>query len=162
MRRIGQDSGININTVLVVGAAVGAYFFVLKPILEATGIKSTAEEEETKRKAADLENKGIWDPMSALMKKYPSGTTFQLLKAAEAERLASNINDAWGYINDDEEQVYAQFRAIRFQSQVSSIVDAYRKLYNQDLQNTLRSNLSSSEFAVITNIISSKPSGIAK
>ena len=162
MRRIGQDSGININTVLVVGAAVGAYFFVLKPILEATGIKSTAEEEETKRKAADLENKGIWDPMSALMKKYPSGTTFQLLKAAEAERLASNIKNAWGYINDDEEQVYAQFRAIRFQSQVSSIVDAYRKLYNQDLQNTLRSNLSSSEFAVITNIISSKPSGIAK
>lgn len=157
-----RNNPININTVLVVGAAVGAYFFVLKPILEATGIKSTAEEEETKRKAADLENKGIWDPMSALMKKYPSGTTFQLLKAAEAERLASNINDAWGYINDDEEQVYAQFRAIRFQSQVSSIVDAYRKLYNQDLQNTLRSNLSSSEFAVITNIISSKPSGISK
>lgn len=162
MKRIGQDSGININTLLVVGAAVGAYFFVLKPILEATGIKSTAEELETKRKAADLDNKGIWDNVKALMKKYPTGTTFQLLKIVEADQLARNIENAWGTFNDDEEQVYAQFRAIRFQSQVSSIVDAYKKLYNADLQNTLKSNLSSSEFAVITNIISSKPSGIAK
>lgn len=162
MKRIGQDSGININTLLVVGAAVGAYFFVLKPILEATGIKSTAEELETKRKAADLDNKGIWDNVKALQKKYPIGTTFQLLKIVEADQLARNIENAWGTFNDDEEQVYAQFRAIRFQSQVSSIVDAYKKLYNADLQNTLKSNLSSSEFAVITNIISSKPSGIAK
>lgn len=161
MRKIGQQS-INYNLLLIVGASIGAYFFVLKPILEATGIKSTAEEEETKRKAADLENKGIWDPMAALMKKYSSGTTYQFLKTVEADKLARNIESAWSFYNDDEEQVYAQFRAIRFQSQVSSIVDAYRRLYNKDLQNTLRSNLSSSEFAVVTNIIASKPSGISK
>lgn len=162
MKKIAVTNGINLNVLLVVGAAVGGYFFVLKPILEATGIKSTAEELETKRKAADLDNKGIWDTVKALMKKYPKGTAFQLLKSVEADQLARNIENAWGIFNDDEEQVYAQFRAIRFQSQVSSIVDAYKKLYNADLQNTLKSNLSSSEFAVITNIISSKPSGIAK
>lgn len=161
MRKIGQQN-INYNLVLILGAAIGAYFFVLKPILEATGIKSTEEEEETKRKAQDLENKGIWDPMAALMKKYSPGTTYQFLKTVEADKLASNIESAWSFYNDDEEQVYAQFRAIRFQSQVSSIVDAYRRLYNKDLQNTLRSNLSSSEFAVVTNIVASKPSGISK
>jgi hypothetical protein len=44
MRKIGA-SDLNINTALIIGAAVGAYFFILKPILEKTGIKKTAAEE---------------------------------------------------------------------------------------------------------------------
>ena len=162
MKKIAATSGINLNVVLVVGAAVGAYFYVLKPILEATGIKSTAEEEEAKRKDAELENKGIWDTQASLFKKYKKGTAFQLLKVADANIYATKINDAWGFFNDDEEQVYAQFRALRYQSQVSSIVDAYQRLFKKDLQTTLKANLSSSEFAQITKIISSKPSGISQ
>ena len=162
-KNIGADgSGVNLNTVLVVGAAVGAYFFVLKPILEATGIKSTAEEEAAKKQATQLENTGIWDPVTTLSKKYPKGTIIQLLKGAEADQLAKNIYDSWGTFNDDEDQIYAQFNKIRYQSQVSSIVDAYRKQFNQDLQTRLKSGLSESEFNQIVTIISRKPSGISK
>lgn len=153
-------SDLNINTALIMGAAVGAYFLILKPILEKTGIKDTVEEKELKKQAIDLENLGIWDPISTLLKKYKGGTTFQLLKVAEADQLATKIKDSWGYLNDDEEQVYAQFNSLRYQSQVSSLVDSYKKLFQKDLKTTLKSNLSSSEFDEIVKIINRKQSGI--
>jgi hypothetical protein len=161
MRKIGA-SDLNINTALIIGAAVGAYFFVLKPILEKTGIKKTAAEEAEEKAAEELKNIGIWNTQESLLKKYPNGTTFKLLTVSIADQLAKNIYNSWSYINDDEEKVYAQFRALNYQSQVSSLVNAYYRLYNKDLYQTLYTKLSDSELRTITNIISNKPSGIQK
>jgi pantothenate kinase-related protein Tda10 len=96
------------------------------------------------------------------MRKYPQGTTFKLLTVSVADQFAKNIYNSWSYINDDEEKVYAQFRALNYQSQVSSIVNAYYRLFNKDLYQTLYTKLSDSELTTITNIISNKPSGIQK
>lgn len=158
-----KKDNINLNVVLIVGAAVGAYYFVLKPILEATGLKSTAEEEETKKKAAILVNNGIWEPVTSLLKKYPPANYIvQLMTVKESEYIAKEIWSSWSWIDDDEERVYAAFKKIRYQSQISSIVDAYNRLYQKDFYEDVKNRLSSSEFAVITNIISDKPSGITK
>lgn len=158
-----EGSGINLNVVLIVGAAVGAYYFVLKPILEATGIKATAEEEETKKKAAILVNNGVWEPVTSLLKKYPASKYIvQLMTVKESEYIANEIWSSWSWINDDEERVYAAFKKIRYQSQISSIVDAYNRLYKKDLYEDVKSRTNSTEFGVITNIIANKPSGITK
>lgn len=158
-----KKDNINLNVVLIVGAAVGAYYFVLKPILEATGIKSTAEEEETKKKAAILVNNGVWEPVTSLLKKYPPANYIvQLMTVKESEYIANEIWSSWSWINDDEERVYAAFKKIRYQSQISSIVDSYNRLYKKDFYEDVKNRLSSSEFAVITNIIADKPSGITK
>lgn len=156
-----QGSTPNINLILALGGAFLGYQYILKPIFEKTGIKDTAEEEEAKRRDQELENKGVWDTVAGLFKKYPKHKLI-LLKTEEADQIAKNIDSAWGIINDDEAKVYAQFRRLRYQSQVSSIVDAYRRLSNKDLLQTLKSNMSDSEVAIITSIVAQKPLGISK
>jgi hypothetical protein len=83
-----------------------------------------------------------------------------LLTVADSQILAKRINNAFGTFNDDEDAIFGVFRGIRYQSQVSSLVDAYRTAYKADLLTTLKGNLSDAELAELLNIVSIKPTGI--
>jgi hypothetical protein len=98
--------------------------------------------------------------VASLQKTIKTTQTIKLLTASDSVIIARKINNAWGTFNDDEEAVYAAFRGLRYQTQVSSLVDAYKKLFNKDLLTTLKSNLSDGEFTEVINIISTKPIGI--
>jgi hypothetical protein len=155
---------IDYNIVLIGGLLVGG-FFVVKSILQKLNIVDNPEEKAAKNKATkDLKEQervlNIWAGTVNLAKSLPKNKKAQILTKAGAESYAKQINDAFGIFNDNEEKVFAVFRNIRFQTQVSSLVDAFNRLYRKDLLSFLRAKLSETEFNTITDIISQKNKGV--
>lgn len=148
---------VNPNLIIIAALAIGGYFAYNK------FFGKSKEEKQADKALEDQEKKNnIWAGVASLQKTIKTTQTIKLLTASDSNIIAKKINNAWGNFNDDEEAVYAAFRGLRYQTQVSSLVDAYKKLYNKDLLTTLKSNLSDSEFNEVINIINTKPIGIEK
>lgn len=146
---------LNPNLVLIVALMVGGFIAYNKLF------GKSKEDKEAEKKLEEQEKKNnIWAGAASLQKTIKPNQTIKLLTYNDSVIKAQKINDAWGTFNDDEEAVYAAFRSLRYQTQVASIVDAYKKLFNQDLLTTLKSKLSDSEFNEIVKIIDTKPLGI--
>jgi hypothetical protein len=146
---------VNPNLVIIAGLLIGGYLAYNKLFG-----KSKEEKEAAKALQEQEKTNNIWAGVASLQKTIKPTQTIKLLLYNDSVIKAEKINDAWGTFNDDEEAVYAIFRSLRYQTQVASIVDAYKKLYNKDLLTTLKSNLSDSEFNEVINIIGTKPLGI--
>jgi hypothetical protein len=146
---------LNPNLVIIAALAIGGFIAYNK-------FFGKSKEERLSEKALEEQEKknNIWAGVASLQKTIKTTQTIKLLTASDSVIIARKINNAWGTFNDDEEAVYAAFRGLRYQTQVSSLVDAYKKLFNKDLLTTLKSNLSDSEFTEVINIISTKPIGI--
>lgn len=151
---------IDTNLLLIGGLFIGGYF-IIKPILEKLGLKESKEDKEIKAKLKEQEKTyNIWGGIQSLQKAAGSNKKITLLTVAGADFYAKQIKNAFGVLNDNEEQIFGVFRGIRFKSQVASIVSSYAKLYKADLLTTLKSKLSESEFNEVINIIETKPLGI--
>jgi hypothetical protein len=148
---------LNPNLVLIAALLVGGYIAYNKLFG-----KSKEEKEAEKSLEEQEKTNNIWAGVASLQKTIKPNQTIKLLLYNDSVIKAEKIHDAWGTFNDDEEAVYAAFRSLRYQTQVASIVDAYKKLYNKDLLTTLKSNLSDTEFNEVVKIISLKPLGIEK
>lgn len=146
---------LNPNLVLIAALFVGGFIAYNKLFG-----KSKEEKEAAKNLEEQEKKNNIWAGAASLQKTIKPNQTIKLLTYNDSVIKAQKIHDAWGTFNDDEEAVYAAFRSLRYQTQVASIVDAYKKLYNQDLLTTLKSKLSDSEFSQVVNIIDTKPLGI--
>jgi len=83
---------------------------------------------------------------------YKSFPVSRQMSPVEADKVAKKIEDAWGLINDDEEQVYAAFRGLTDQVQVSQVAESYQKLFGDDLAGTLIGRLSKSELKMVYDI----------
>jgi hypothetical protein len=146
---------LNPNLVIIAALAIGGFIaynkFFGKSKEERQGDKFLEEQEK---------KNNIWAGVASLQKTIKPTQTIKLLTFSDSNIIAKKINNAWGNFNDDEEAVYAAFRGLRYQSQVSSLVDSYKKLFNKDLLTTLKSNLSDSELYEVINIIGTKPLGI--
>jgi len=148
---------LNPNLVIIAALAIGGFFAYNKffgPSKEERQGDKFLEEQEKKN--------NIWAGVASLQKTIKSTQTIKLLTFNDSNIIAKKIYNAFGTFNDDEEAIYAAFRALRYQTQVASLVDAYKKLYNKDLLTTLKSNLSDSELYEVINIIGTKPLGIEK
>ena len=151
---------INPNLVLIALLGVGGYFAFNK-ILIALGVKDSKAEEEAKKALKEQESKyNFWSGIASVKIAVGSKKTIKLLTASDALILAKRINNAFGTFNDDEEAIYAVFRELRYQTQIASIVDAYRSAYKLDLLTTLKAKLSDTELAEVINIITTIPTGI--
>jgi hypothetical protein len=151
---------IDTNLLLFGGLLVGGYF-IIKPLLEKLGLKESAEDRQAKAKLREQERTfNIWGGVASIQKSAGKNKLITLLSVNGANFYAKQIKQAFGIVNDNEEQIYNVFRAIRFKSQVASIVTAYSNLYKADLLTTLKSRLSESELNEIINIIETKPLGI--
>lgn len=150
---------INPNTLLVVGGLGIAYFGFINPILKKLGIKKDAEEQakEVAIKKADTDN--AFNPDYWKVAARP-----KLIFGASptAAMVAKEINNAFGYFNDDEERIYAAVKRARTKTMFSQIVSAYRDLYKADLYNTLKSKLSENEFYIVVKYVSALPDKMAK
>jgi len=151
---------IDYNLFLIAGLFVGGYF-VIKPILEKLGLKSSAEDIALEKALREQESKfNIWAGIASLKKAAGTRKNITVLTAAGSDFYAKQINSAFGIINDDEQKIFGVFRQLRFKAQVASIVDAFYRLYKKDLLTTLKSKLSESELNEIVKIIETKPLGI--
>jgi hypothetical protein len=152
---------VNYNLIIVAGLLVGGYFAFGNDILKALGIKKTAEDKKTDENLNIQEKKyNFWGGIANMKIAIGPKKNMVLLTVADSQILAKRINNAFGTFNDDEDAIFGVFRGIRYQSQVSSLVDAYRTAYKADLLTTLKGNLSDAELAELLNIVSIKPTGI--
>ena len=152
---------VNINLVIVAGLLVGGYFAFGNDILKALGIKKGEEEKKADENLKVQEKKfNFWGGIALMKLAVGSKKTITLLTQKDADILAKRIYSAWSAFNDDEDKVFGVFRELRYQSQVSSLVDAYRKIYKADLLTTLKGKLSDSELAEALSIVANKPTGI--
>ena len=132
-------------TPIVIG--IGIYIFGSK-VLEALGLKDSAADTQ----ATQLGNKKYWDPG------YGEGAKHGLTSAS-GYNLSEIIYNAIGYFTDDESAIIGVFRALNYQTQVSSLSYWYQKKYNKDLYNHLYTNLTSEEMLQIKQIIDKLPIG---
>lgn len=100
----------------------------------------------------DFKNSNLWDVN--LWKKQSTST---MLTSASAKLIAKNIKNAFGFLNDNEEQIYAAFRTMKNKYNVSQVSDAYRILFNEDLAGSLVEKLNDYELSNIWDIVNSKP-----
>lgn len=148
------------NDLLILGVAfAGLYLGVFKPLLEALGLKDTKEEKDAERLKQQTEGaayeKDYWNPG------YIAGRQAMLLTDASARALTKQLWDAAGIFNDDEEQIYAVFRSLKYRSQVAFLAFYFAKLYKKDLYTWLRDSvLNKEELATVLSITNKLPSGL--
>lgn len=80
-----------------------------------------------------------------------------LMKPDTAQRHAQDIHNAWGWITDDEDKIYAVFRALKDKVQVSQVAKAYHDYFKTNLIDKLRDKLSAEEISEVLKIVNSLP-----
>lgn len=144
------------GAVLVGGFVIYKGFQLGTGVLESLGLK---DDKEDKANAALIDNAAKYlqfDP--TYWKRLPTGSI--IYSTAGATVQAKKINDAFGYINDDEEAIYNVFRSARSKGHASIIAYEYSALFNADLFETLKARLSVSEMATVIKITESKPTTV--
>ncbi len=91
-------------------------------------------------------NRDFWKNFPA--KQYPE---------KQANLFAKYLKESFGFFDDDESAIFGNFRQMKYQTNVSQIVDAYARLYERDLHSDLRDGLSKKEMEEVYKIISQKP-----
>lgn len=120
----------------------------------AASKEKAAEEAQIKLEKQLLEDSEYFNPN--LYKK--TGYNLSVILPEDSAKLyAKQIFNAWGIINDDEEQVYDVFRKIPNKITISQVSDMYSKMYKADLLGELIYRMSKTELAFIYRIIDKKP-----
>jgi hypothetical protein len=144
---------IDVNLILKIGVGLAAYFFVLKPILEKTGIVKSTEEKENEQ--SEITQEG-WSPLfwkkAAAEKKYVKADT---INPTILTAYATKIYNSFGTFNDDETAIYSVFKQINTQVNLSLLVWAYAALYKADLFKELQTKLSDEELNTIVKYVNS-------
>lgn len=140
----------NNSWILPLGLAIGAYIFVRKftNFLGITDSSAVIHQQEENQQASTSD---AFDPYYWQQWNIPQS------RLDELGNLAENIHDAWGFFNDDEEKIYAQFRAMRSKAECSYVTYYYSVHGNTDLYNRLVDGLSTSEMNIVVNIVNALP-----
>lgn len=149
------------NTVLVVGlgAALFMGFGVIKNILEGLGIFQSQDGKDYEDHLSDPGS--FWSP--EMWKKGPAGTL--IITEAGCQHLFSEIYNSFSPFGDDEARIYAAFKTLKTQSQLSYFAWWVREKHGVDLLRWLHGgnvgpigdNLSVAEIAVITDYFNKLP-----
>ena len=146
-------SKIDQNVLFKVGLVVAGYFIIVKPLFEFFGLKESKDDKEAE---ANLQNFKGWDP-NYYLAVSKAGTKTTYIKSADAEKIAKDIEDSWGVVNDSEEQIYGALRLLKNQVQLSQVAMKYWLLFKVDLARELKARLSDSEFTEIVKIVNKFP-----
>ena len=93
-----------------------------------------------------------WQNLGAKLKK-----SYYLLKQNDAKSFAKRIDDAWGWVDDDEDKIYSVFRALKDHVQVSQVVYWYYQDKKINLIDELRSRLAKDEVGEVMKIVNKLP-----
>jgi hypothetical protein len=149
------------NLYVRIGVLVGAYFLILKPILEKLGLSKSTQEEQLS-KEIDVASTSIVSPFSPRYWKEQKVKT--IITTDALNKLVSALYDAQNsFTGDDEATIYNVFRQLKYKTQVSYLADAFQKKYKFDLLESLknghpsninwRSGLNSEELQTVFNIV---------
>lgn len=144
---------IDQNVLFKVGLVVAGYFVVIKPLFEYLGFKESKEDKEAEE---NIQNFKGWDP-NYYQKISADKIKTTYITSAGAEKVAKDIEDAWGTFNDSEEQVYGALRLLKNQVQLSQVAHKYWLLFKVDLGREIKARLSDDEFSEVVKIITKFP-----
>lgn len=140
--------------IISIGGVLIGGIFAYK-LAQKFGLIKTASERQDQNLIKSGENvndaNNIWSPTA----KIPKGA--YLLKMETGKLLSKKLWDAHSWYNDNEEAIYSVFRALKSQSQVSSLASWFSAFYKEDLYFWLKGILSESEFVTVLKIVNSKP-----
>ena len=139
---------------LVAGAG-----FAMYKIFQKIGLIQTAQEKKEEAMITQAVTGWQWNPA----KTVPKGYNYRIgIAGTNEDKIAQRIWDAiGGWLPDDEEKIYAEFRALVTQSQTQDIAEAFKRKFGQDLVTKLKAVLSDSEFLTLLQIIETKPKGLS-
>jgi hypothetical protein len=119
--------------ILIAGAVMG--FFILKQLLEMLGIWKDKDDKALDAAGADANS--FWSPEYWKLK--PSGVEYtRPITESTAKGYATEIYNAFSWINDCEECVKAVFKRLPSQASASFVSYAFNKTYGMDLLDFLR------------------------
>lgn len=137
------------------GVLIGGAFFLGRALLVSIGLIDSKEEKKQKAQQAQQTTQYSTALSSPFSPRYykERGAGAVLVTKDTAERLARQIESAFGYFNDTETQIYAALRQLKYKTQVSFVADTYARLYQRDLYLRLEDKLSDSELAIVNGIV---------
>ena len=176
MAETATNTNQNINLAFKLAMA-GMGFIALKKLGETFGIFNTAEENQSNQATADAyasatttytNNPYIaFNPNYAIAivkaynkKYYPkvfNGTYNMVFTQLQYVQMINNLWAGKDLFNDDEEKIYAVFRQLTTQWQLSLFSSLFYYFKKKDLLEWLKGFLDANEMAVIFNIIKNYP-----
>jgi hypothetical protein len=154
----------NHDQLIIAGVGLALlYFGLIKPITDKLGLTQSEKERALAEIAETASGSNGWNPN--FYKDYTAkNRKWTILTSSAAQRIAKQLSAAWGTINDDEQAIYAAFRSLKNQLQLSQVSDTYSKTYKQDLLTRLkapwyylRDGLDANEFAEVAKIVNALP-----
>lgn len=154
------------NTIFVYFLITLIVVIIIYFVLRRVGIIEKPEsKEESKAKAdsikvikdlnqmvLDFKSFPYWDPQRMNEIPFPSRMSYD-----NSTNIAKQIEDSWGWLNDNENRVYAAFQKIPRQRDVSSIAYYYQQLFDRELFADLIDRLNNNEIRNVWSIIANKP-----
>ena len=133
---------------LVIGLLI---IYMIYKLFRGIGEKLNIVDDEQDISASQLveDRENIFSPNYWKKKKNA-----KILTTNSARALASNIYNAAGYFNDNEEAVYGVFRQLTYKTQLSWLSYIFYKQYGEDLLQYLKSFMNSDELATVKQITS--------
>jgi hypothetical protein len=135
------------EAILAIVAIVIAYFLfkdiqnMLKNGLAKIGIGSSTSEDKVDT-LIDKEKKHTQEAFSPLYwDKVPKGKKSVLIKMEQAKKYCDQISHAIGYIYDNEEEIVAVFKQLKYKTQVSWLCKVWSDTNKSDLFNYLNDKL---------------------
>lgn len=126
-----------------------AAVLVIYKILSKFGIVGAKTEEEKQEEEAQTINLNIdfkeWTNPNFYSKKAPKGYQVALIPKVGADYIVNQIYDSVGYLNDDEEKMFAALKILRYKTQFSFVADRFRILKQKDLVAFLKDAFSTEE-----------------
>lgn len=138
---------IGIGAVIIIKAA-GKKIGIFE---NKTATEKKADAEFKKKIDQIKDDQSIWTV--DFWKNYPT----KQLPDSYAKSYANNIDDAFGFFDDDEAKIFGTFRSIKYQTNVSQIADAYNILFKRNLHADLIDYLSENEMNELYGIVAQKP-----
>lgn len=128
----------NQDLLVKLGIAIGIYYFVVRPILEKTGLSKTAEQEQftKEEKSAQTSLVSPFSPRYWKDAKAPKTIITNKEVTKMAADLYASLNR--GYLGDDLATILSTFRKLKFKTQVSYLSEFFSNKYKLDLFQTLK------------------------
>lgn len=138
-----------IKTLLLIGAGVVA-FLVLRKKLNDWGLFGTGKkaQSEIAQLLAEDESQQVIEAAT--------------ITGVEADRIATNIKNAWGILNDDEEAVYASLQKLHTLADLLLVIEKYGfyqpniLIQAEDLPTSIQTRMSKKERAKCNEILKTK------
>lgn len=138
------DTGKIIRLALLVGGGVAVYFLVKK-------FSKSREQIIGETSSGDIVSEILQDSQNSAQ--IAQAATISQLTA---KSIAQKIQNAWGFLNDDEDAIYKAFAQINNLADLMLVIQMYGQYKHEDLAEALQSRLNEKELQKVNLILQSK------